>query len=88
MNSTYILFLSDDGIKDIGSLVQQWTIESHIGTYIKCNAVNTSGSYIHIEISESNVDGPEIKYEMELAHRHVKLIITGSDITKIGFLSQ
>jgi len=50
--------------------------------------VNTSGSYVHLEIIETDEKKQEVKYEMELPHRYIKIIITGSDITKIGFLSK
>lgn len=88
MSNQYIVFISDEGLKDIGSLLQQWSVQSQIGTYMNCSVVNTSGSYVHLEIIETDVEKQEVKYEMELPHRYIKIIITGSDITQIGFLSK
>ena len=88
MNNQYVVFISDEGLKDIGSLLQQWSVESQIGTYVNCSAVNTSGSFVHLAINEKHADNQEVKYEMELPHRYIKLIITGSDITQMGFLSR
>ncbi len=81
-------FISDEGLKEVGSFLQQWSMDSHIGMYINCSVVNTSGSYVHLEIIESDSKKQDVKYEMELPHRYIKLIITGSDIAKIGFLSK
>ena len=86
MNNQYIVFISDEGLKDIGGLLQQWSVQSQIGTYVKCNLVNTSGSYAHLEIIDTDVNKQDVKYEMEIPHRYIKIIITGSDITQIGFL--
>ena len=86
MNNQYIVFISDDGLKDIGGLLKQWSVQSQIGTYIKCSLVNTSGSFVHLEIIETDVKKQDVRYEMEIPHRYIKIIITGSDINQIGFL--
>ena len=88
MSNQYIVFISDEGLTDIGTLLQQWSVESQIGTYVNCSAVNTSGSYVHLAIIETDVEKHEVKYEIEIPHRYIKLIITGSDISQIGFLSK
>ena len=86
MNNQYIVFISDEGLSDIGALLQQWSVQSQIGTYIICSSVNTSGSFVHIEITETDVDKQDVKFEIEIPHRYIKIIITGSDINQIGFL--
>ena len=86
MNNQYIVFISDEGLKDIGGLLQQWSVQSQIGTYINCSSVNTSGSFVHLEIIESDIKKQDVKFEMEIPHRYIKIIITGSDIKQIGFL--
>lgn len=87
MENTYIIFLTEDSIKEIGAALKQWSASSNtLGEYIRCNEVNTMGSFVHIQIVEQESDQPEVKYEIELPHRYIKLIISGSDMTKIGFL--
>ena len=88
MSNQYIVFMSDEGLKEVGSLLQQWSMDSQIGTYFNCSVVNTSGSYVHLEFIETDGKKQKVKYEIEIPHRYIKLIITGSDITKIGFLSK
>ncbi len=87
MENTYIIFLTEDGIKEVGTALKQWSTSSDtMGEYIRCNEVNTMGSFVHIQIVEQEPGQSEVKYEIELPHRYIKLIINGSDMTKIGFL--
>ena len=86
MSNQYIVFIADEGIKDIGDVLQQWSVQSKIGTYFTCSSLNASGSYVHVEIIETDSNNKEVKYEMEIPHRYIKIIITGSDINQIGFL--
>jgi len=88
MSKIYGVLLTNQGWQDLEQGLKPYYSEGPIGKYIYCSNVRPDGPYFVMEAIVKNSDGSDFNAEILIPHHYVKLVISASEKSQIGFISQ
>lgn len=80
------VLLTDQAWIDIGEALAPYANEGSIGKYIYCNSVHLGGPYFTFVATSKNKDGSSFEAEISIPHHYVKLCVSASEKSEIGFV--
>lgn len=82
------VLLTDQAWRDLGEALAPYASEGPIGRYIYCQKVHPDGPYFAMVATCKNPDGSSFEAEISIPHCYVKLCISASEKSQIGFVRE
>jgi hypothetical protein len=87
-NKVFGVLLTDQAWHDVGEALAPYASEGPIGKYIYCLRVHPDGPYFVMVATCKNKDGSQFEAEISIPHHYVKLCVSASEKSRIGFVQQ
>lgn len=82
------VLLTEQAWRELGDALAQYASKGRIGNYMYCKEVSLNGPYFVMVTTTSNDDGSEFEAEISIPHHYVKLFVSASEKSKIGFVQE
>ena len=79
------VLLTEEAWLELEETLKPYAHEGPIGKFIYCRKVDPHGPYFTMFASATNSDGVSFDAEISIPHQYVKLFISTSDNSQIGF---
>jgi hypothetical protein len=79
------VLLTEDGWKDLAAALEPYALTGTIGKFLYCRAVQPDGPYFVMIATRKGPDGSSFEAEIAIPHQYVRLFISATDESQIGF---
>ncbi|MEO8341470.1 MAG: hypothetical protein ABI604_17490 [Nitrospirota bacterium] len=82
------VLLTDLAWNDLEKALAPYASEGSIGKYIYCKQVHSDAPYFIMVAKYKNHDGTSFEAEISIPHHYIKLCISASEKSLIGFMRE
>ncbi len=87
-NKVFGVLLTDQAWHDLGEALTPYASKGRIGKYIYCQRVHSDGPYFVMVATCKNQDSSSFEAEISIPYHYVKLCVSASEKSKIGFVQE
>lgn len=87
-NKVFGVLLTEQAWSDLSEALAPYASEGLVGKYIYCQRVYPDGPYFVMVATSTNEDGSSFEAEISIPHRYVKLCVSASEKSQIGFVQE